>query len=90
MLYAADRPTRLSLLAIMKRVIFMCGYACVNCGRCRGETSAFAASMDRVPGYCTECGTLNGPSAKVCSACGASVDAAAVAKKAQDEYLNKH
>ena len=64
----------------------MCGYACVNCGRCRGETSAFAASMDRVPGYCTACGTLNGPSAKTCASCGAEIDADAV----RDDYLGEH
>ena len=68
----------------------MCGYACVNCGRCRGETSAFAASMDRVPGYCAACGTLNGPSAKTCASCGAEIDADAVAKKVRDDYLGEH
>lgn len=51
------------------------------------ETSAFAASMDRVPGYCTACGTLNGPSAKTCSVCGAVIDADAMARKVRDEYL---
>ena len=68
----------------------MCGYACVNCGRGRGETAAFAASMDRVPGYCAACGTLNGPSAKTCASCGAEIDADAVAKRVRDDYLGKH
>ena len=84
----SDSPCGRALAACERRKS-MCGYACVNCGRCRGEVSAFASSMDKVPGYCAACGTLNGPSAKTCSTCGAVVDAASVAKKAQDDFLGR-
>lgn len=49
----------------------MCGYACVNCGRCRGEAPKFVVEQNDIPGYCRECGHLNRPSATACASCGA-------------------
>lgn len=48
----------------------MCGYACVNCGRCRGEAPKYATPLKDVPGYCVACETLNRPTARVCANCG--------------------
>lgn len=49
----------------------MCGYACVNCGRCRGEEPQFKMDQSEIPGYCVECGELNRPTAVACKKCGA-------------------
>ncbi|MCL2826144.1 MAG: hypothetical protein FWD72_01920 [Eggerthellaceae bacterium] len=31
----------------------------------------YVMPLEEVPGFCPECETLNGPTAKVCKACGA-------------------
>lgn len=57
---------------LLKEVV-MCGYACTNCGRCRGEAPKFVVAQNDIPGYCSECGELNRPSATVCKRCGATL-----------------
>lgn len=66
----------------------MCGYACVNCGRCRGEAPAFAMDMERVPGYCERCEAVNGPTAQVCGMCGAPLASAERAAQLRATYLS--
>ena len=51
----------------------MCGYACTNCGRCRGEAPRYLTSLEDVPGYCAACETLNGPTSSTCKNCGAAL-----------------
>jgi uncharacterized OB-fold protein len=47
-----------------------CGYGCSGCGRCQG-----LGESKIVPrGLCSECGTLNSPSAKACKKCGRPID----------------
>ena len=43
----------------------MCGYACINCGKCKGEVKNPLG-----PGPCTFCGAQNDPASARCSACG--------------------
>lgn len=43
----------------------MCGYACINCGRCKGE-SRFTIAV----GLCGFCGERNDPHAMRCASCG--------------------
>ncbi|MDR2197174.1 MAG: zinc-ribbon domain-containing protein [Coriobacteriales bacterium] len=43
----------------------MCGYVCVNCGRCRGESKPLSPR-----GQCPRCGTQNDLEARRCSQCG--------------------
>lgn len=54
-----------------------CGFACELCGKCNGEKKRLAGGSQRLTtpprGLCRECGTLNKPSAKKCSACGAEL-----------------
>lgn len=66
----------------------MCGYACVNCGRCRGEAPAFAMDMERVPGYCERCEAINGPTAQICGTCGAPLASAERAAQLRATYLS--
>lgn len=47
----------------------MCGYTCNHCGMCGKEPVAEIAKM-QIPGLCSNCGTLNGPTASVCKGCG--------------------
>ncbi len=65
----------------------MCGYACCNCGKCRGEASKHLASLEHVPGFCRECDFLNNPTAAVCKSCGASL--ADIASKAKAGNANQ-
>lgn len=47
----------------------MCGYACMQCGACKGAQAAIAP---KVP--CTVCGMLNDPRRKSCEGCGAILE----------------
>ena len=42
-----------------------CGYACVNCGKCKG-----VARPLRCEGICPACGTVNDEGAATCAVCG--------------------
>jgi hypothetical protein len=42
-----------------------CGYACINCGKCKGEVRKPLA-----PGYCPACKRQNDAAADVCEQCG--------------------
>lgn len=54
-----------------------CGFACELCGKCNGEKKRQAGGSPRLTtqprGLCSNCGTLNKPSAKVCSSCGSEL-----------------
>ena len=45
-----------------------CGYACVNCGKCKGQVRPL-----RCEGVCPACGTANSADALVCAVCGMPV-----------------
>lgn len=42
-----------------------CGYACIGCGRCRGESRKL-----NITTVCFRCGHDNEPGARRCSQCG--------------------
>lgn len=62
----------------------MCGYACVNCGRCRGEEPKYVTPLKSVPGYCVACETLNRPTATICASCGGSLANSATTRTEND------
>ena len=45
-----------------------CGYACINCGKCKGEIRKPMAA-----GYCPFCKHLNDSYATICDRCGMRV-----------------
>ena len=65
----------------------MCGYACVNCGRCKGEAPAFSIDLENVPGYCAACGTINGPLDEACGECGAALDGGTSSRRMREAFL---
>ena len=55
-----------------------CGFACELCGKCNGENKKREGGngsrlVTQPRGLCRECGTLNKPSAKMCTSCGAEL-----------------
>lgn len=38
----------------------MCGYACMNCGRCGKKPARPKPALEEVPGYCKACGSRLG------------------------------
>ncbi|MDR2196940.1 MAG: hypothetical protein LBO07_03135 [Coriobacteriales bacterium] len=50
----------------------MCGYVCMNCGRCKGE-NRFASWR---PGVCMSCGAQHAVGTEVCPICGGKVSQA--------------
>lgn len=57
-----------------------CSFACELCGKCNGENKRRTGAaggesrlVTKPRGLCATCGTLNKPSAKVCSQCGAEL-----------------
>lgn len=52
----------------------MCGYACVNCGLCKGENRKPQIALENIKGYCMACGFLNGALDRVCKKCGAELE----------------
>ncbi|MBC2889415.1 zinc-ribbon domain-containing protein [Gordonibacter massiliensis (ex Traore et al. 2017)] len=53
-----------------------CGYACVNCGKCKGESRPLMK-----PGECPVCHEANPPERRTCSKCGSPLAPAAGAAR---------
>ena len=46
----------------------MC-YSCIGCGKCGSEFAKECPPAESLPGFCHQCGTLNGPTARICKQC---------------------